>query len=131
MQGGMSNASQQNVWVAAFLAIVLKVMALPMAGAFGALSIEQLLTGSFCSVGSVQQVTLALDKQQPSSAGKADQFHCCCSQTLEAVFIPPASVALIGAIAASPRPFTPPLFWVSPRARWPSINPRASPARHA
>lgn len=127
----MSNASQQNVWVAAFLAIVLKAMALPMSGAFGALSIEQLLTGSFCSAGSVQQATLVLDKQQPSSAGKADHVHCCCSQTLEALFIPPASMALIGVIATSPRPFTQSLFWLSPRARWPSINPRASPARHA
>lgn len=61
--GGMSRASHQNAWVAAFLAIVLKLMALPMASAFGTLSLEQLLTGSFCSSGGVQQVSLTLEKR--------------------------------------------------------------------
>lgn len=65
--GGMSRASHQNAWVAAFLAIVLKLMALPMASAFGTLSLEQLLTGSFCSSGGVQQVSLTLEKKSHRS----------------------------------------------------------------
>lgn len=126
--GGMSRASHQNAWVAAFLAIVLKLMALPMASAFGTLSLEQLLTGSFCSSGGVQQVSLTLDKNEPSLSAKADQAHCCCSQSVGAVPIPAQALVVPEFIAALLLRPTEPLRWLSPRSRWPSINPRASPA---
>ena len=125
--GGMSRASHQNAWVAAFLAIVLKLMALPMASAFGTLSLEQLLTGSFCSSGGVQQVSLTLEKKEPSLSAKADQAHCCCSQSVGAVPIPAQELAVPEFIAAFVLRPTEPLRWLSPRSRWPSINPRASP----
>jgi len=128
---GMRRVHHHNAWVAAFLAMVLKLMALPMASAFGTLSLEQLLAGSFCSSGGVQQVALALDKDEPASPAQSDQYHCCCSQSVGAAPIPVQAFAVPDFIAVAQALPTEPWCRVSPRSRWPSINPRASPARCA
>lgn len=129
--GGMRRVHHHNAWVAAFLAMVLKLMALPMANAFGSLSLEQLLAGSFCSSGGVQQVALKLDKDEPSSSAKSDQSHCCCSQSVGAAPIPVQEFAVPNFIAQAQALPDGPWCCVSPRSRWPSINPRASPASWA
>ncbi|BCD89184.1 hypothetical protein PSm6_55910 [Pseudomonas solani] len=124
---GMRREAHHNAWVAAFLAIVLKVMALPMATAFGSLSLEQLLAGSFCSSGGLQQSALVLDKDSSGSPDAGGTSHCCCSQSVGAAPLPPSPLAAPGRLAAlRPTPAAHP-FAVSPRERWPSINPRASP----
>lgn len=124
---GMRNASHQNAWIAAFLAIVLKIMALPMASALGTLSLEQLLSGSFCSSGGVRQIAVALDKEPSSSAVPGDSAHCCCSQSIGAAPLGASSPILPVFLGLAPRlPSGRPLT-LTARERWPSINPRASP----
>ncbi len=125
---GMRNASHQNAWVAAFLAIVLKIMALPMASALGTLSLEQLLSGSFCSSGGVRQIAVSLDKEPSSSAVQGDSAHCCCSQSIGAAPLGASSLVLPGFLGLAPRLPRFLSFCVAPRDRWPSLNPRASPA---
>lgn len=127
----MSKAYHQNIWVAAFLAIILKVLALPMASALGTVNLEQLLLGSFCSSGGVKQVSLLLKKNQPSSTGKVDQSHCCCSQSVGAVPIPPASFVLPAFLLQVDSLLSQVILSNSPRWRWPSLNPRASPRNQA
>ncbi|KAF0866572.1 DUF2946 domain-containing protein [Pseudomonas sp. LD120] len=126
---GMRNASHQNAWVAAFLAILLKVMALPMASALGTLSLEQWLAGSFCSSGGVQPILVTLDKDPSSSTVQGEQGHCCCAQSIGAAPLGSSSLALVDALGVALRLPTTLLFLPAVRDRWPSLNPRASPAR--
>ena len=124
---GMRNTSHQNAWVAAFLAILLKILALPMASAMGTLSLEQLLSGSFCSSGGVQQIAVALDKEPSSAALQGGSAHCCCSQSIGAAPLGATALALPGFLGLAPHLSASLPCAVAPRDRWPSINPRASP----
>ncbi|MCV4289016.1 DUF2946 domain-containing protein [Pseudomonas capsici] len=121
---GLRNRSWDNLWVAALLAMLFKVLVLPMASTLGELSLEQLLIGSYCSSGGIQPVVLDQD-----AAGKpvvSDAGHCCCSHggpaLLPAAFtvpqVHPRSTLVQAMPIANDR---------VPRERWPSINPRASP----
>ena len=123
---GLRNASRQNAWVAAFLAIVLKITALPMTSAMGTLSLEQLLAGSFCSSGGVR-LAVALDKDPASSAVQGDSAHCCCSQSIGAAPLGASSPVLPVFLGLAPRLPSGRPRRLTPRQRWPSINPRASP----
>lgn len=124
---GMRNASHQNAWVAAFLAVLLKISLLPMASAMGGLSLEQLLSGSFCSSGGVRQIAVALDKEPSSAAVQGDSAHCCCSQSTGAAPLGAAALTLPGFLGLAPPLPAGRLCAVAPRDRWPSLNPRASP----
>jgi hypothetical protein len=125
----MSKAYHQNIWVAAFLAVILKVLALPMSSALGTVNLEQLMLGSFCSSGGVQQVSLLLKKDESSSTAKVDQSHCCCSQSMGAVPIPTATFVLPVFLLQVDSLLSQVIFSNSPRWRWPSLNPRASPVQ--
>ena len=125
--GGMRQATHQNAWAAAFLAIVLKLMAPPMASVLDTLSLEQLLSGSFCSSGSAQQIALSLGKEPSTSAHSGNQAHCCCSRSISAAPLASQPPQLPRFIGLAVRVSTLLSLWISPRNRWPSINPRASP----
>ncbi|WP_349975870.1 DUF2946 family protein [Pseudomonas sp. WHRI 8519] len=120
----MRSSTWDNLWVAALLAILFKVSVLPMASTLGELSLAQLLTGSYCSSGGMQPVVLDMD-----AAGKpvvSDAGHCCCANGGAAplpvtLTVPPMR---FGQVQPPTHPDTNPC---SPRERWPSINPRASP----
>lgn len=58
---GLRARTWDNLWVAALLAMLLKVLALPMASTLGDLSLAQLLAGSYCSSGGVQPAMLDKD----------------------------------------------------------------------
>ena len=122
---GLRARTWDNLWVAALLAMLLKVLALPMASTLGDLSLQQLLAGSYCSSGGVQPAIP--DKDGNLSPKTADPGHCCCAQGGPAPM--PAALVLAGfALPALPVDRQPAVALRSPRHRWPSINPRASPA---
>nr|WP_245355547.1 MULTISPECIES: DUF2946 family protein [unclassified Pseudomonas] len=106
------------------LAMLLKVLALPMASTVGELNLAQLLAGSWCSSGGVQPVVM--DKDGNPSAKVTAPGHCCCAQGGPAPL--PASLTL-PALVRPALPIGQPVIASarSPRHRWPSINPRASP----
>ena len=121
---GLRARTWDNLWVAALLAMLLKVLALPMASTLGDLSLQQLLAGSYCSSGGVQPAML--DKDGNLSPKTADPGHCCCAQGGPAPL--PVTLVLTGvALAALPVDLQPAVPGRSPRHCWPSINPRASP----
>ncbi|MBX8534761.1 DUF2946 family protein [Pseudomonas cichorii] len=112
-----------NLWVAALLAILFKVLAMPMAGTLGELSLTQLLAGGYCSPNGGQLVVV--DKGGTDSPQVSDPGHCCCSQggpvPLPVTLVLPRvlpEVLPVDALVVRVR---------SPRHCWPSINPRASP----
>ncbi|WP_409281372.1 DUF2946 family protein [Pseudomonas defluvii] len=116
--------SWDNLWVAALLAMLLKVLALPMASTLGDLNLAQLLAGSYCSSGGGQPVMP--DKGGAGNPAVSDPGHCCCAQGGPT----PLPVALVLPVAVPhARPTGQPLAAGerSPRHCWPSINPRASP----
>ncbi|MCH7416406.1 DUF2946 family protein [Pseudomonas mosselii] len=121
---GLRARTLDNLWVVALLAMLLKVLALPMASTLGDLSLQQLLAGSYCSSGGVQPAML--DKDGNLSPKTADPGHCCCAQGGPAPL--PVTLVLTGvALAALPVDLQPAVPGRSPRHCWPSINPRASP----
>ncbi|MBF8757357.1 DUF2946 family protein [Pseudomonas guariconensis] len=121
---GLRARTWDNLWVAALLAMLLKVLALPMASTLGDLSLQQLLAGSYCSSGGVQPAML--DKDGNLSPKTADPGHCCCAQGGPAPL--PATLLLTDvAPPALPVDLQPAVPVRSPRHCWPSINPRASP----
>ncbi|MCO8166020.1 DUF2946 family protein [Pseudomonas sp. 21LCFQ010] len=122
---GLNERTWDNVWVAALLAIVMKIMMLPMASAFAELNIYQLLQGSFCSSGGLQYS--APDETGSGTTHSADKGHCLCSQgsiggpsgLVLRLPAPVGSLQPIGAACAG--------FCSLPRHLWPSLSPRASP----
>lgn len=121
---GLRMRSWDNLWVAALLAMLLKVLALPMASTLGDLSLAQLLAGSYCSSGGVQPVMA--DKDGAGSPVVSDPGHCCCAQGGPAPL--PVTLVLPGlAPHTCPTGKSPAAGERSPRHCWPSINPRASP----
>lgn len=121
---GLSARTWDNLWVAALLAMLLKVLALPMASTLGDLSLAQLLAGSYCSSGGVQPAML--DKDGNLSPKTSAPGHCCCAQGGPAPL--PASLILASfALPVLPVDQQPAVLVHSPRHCWPSINPRASP----
>lgn len=123
---GLRARSWDNLWVAALLAMLFKVLVLPMASTLGELRLAQLLTGSYCSSGGMQPVVLDQD-----AAGKpvvSDAGHCCCSHggpapLPAALTVPQIQLGPVLVQAQSLADFC------LPRERWPSINPRAPPIR--
>lgn len=121
---GLRLRTWDNLWVTALLAILLKVLALPMAGTLNELSLEQLLAGSYCSLGGAKPVVL--DKDAASNPALSAASHCCC--------VPGGPVPLLPILVllrTSPlvllANITSLTTWRSPRYCWPSTNPRASP----
>jgi hypothetical protein len=121
---GLHSRSWDNLWVAALVAMLLKVLVLPMASTLGEFSLAQLLTGSYCSSGGVQPVILDMD-----AAGKpvvSDAGHCCCSNGAPA----PLPTALIITPIPPGSSLVPAMSLANayvPRERWSSLNPRAPP----
>ena len=128
---GMRRIAWENAWVAALLAIVLKITTMPMAAAFGELSLEQLLSGSYCSSSGAQYRPLAVDKDGSDSSKGADQGHCCCSQAHGPMPLarPPTLLKLAMTSTRSQDGCS--AFQPSPRDCWPASNPRASPVHDA
>lgn len=122
---GLKNSTWDNVWAAAVLAMLLKLMMLPMASALGELSLTQLLQGSFCSSGGPQYV--APDDNSTQASSGADKVHCLCSQSSGgmppglALRLPCPGAAVIAIAMARDG------FFRLPRFLWPSLSPRASP----
>lgn len=131
MRCGMHRTTRDNTWVVALLAIVLKITTLPMAAAFGQLSLAQLLSGSYCSSGGTQYRPLAFDKDDNDSSRLTGQGHCCCSQAHGPMPLarPPALFPPTLALTSLPELFC--AFQPSPRDCWPTSNPRASPVQGA
>ncbi|MBD8792677.1 hypothetical protein IFR09_22885 [Pseudomonas syringae] len=121
----LNERTWDNVWVAALLAIVMKIMMLPMASTFAELNLYQLLQGSFCSSGGLQYSVP--DETGSGTAHSADKGHCLCSQGSTGVPsgfvlrlpVPVGSLKPIGAACTG--------FYSLPRYLWPSLSPRASP----
>ncbi|MBA6060044.1 DUF2946 family protein [Pseudomonas juntendi] len=121
---GLRPRTWDNLWVAALLAMLLKVLALPMASTLGDLSLAQLLAGSYCSSGGVQPALA--DKDGNLSPKASDPGHCCCAQGGPAP-LPAALVLATVPVQALQTALVLVSLACSPRHCWPSINPRASP----
>ncbi|QUW68198.1 DUF2946 family protein [Pseudomonas synxantha] len=121
---GLRPRTWDSLWVAALLAMLLKVLALPMASTLGDLSLAQLLAGSYCSSDGVQPAFA--DKDGNLTPKASDPGHCCCAQGGLAPL--PAALGLpMAPVQALPTAFVLAALACTPRHRWPSINPRASP----
>lgn len=121
---GLRARTWDNLWVAALLAMLLKVLALPMASTLGELNLAQLLAGSYCASGGGQLPLL--DKDGAASTVVSDPGHCCCAQGGPAP-LPAALVVPVALPPALPVGQVQAARGCSPRHCWPSINPRASP----
>jgi len=121
---GLRLRTWDNLWVAALVAMLFKVMVLPMASTLGELSLAQLLAGSYCSSGGMQPVVL--DKDAAGKPVVSDAGHCCCAQGGPAPLPAALSIAQVQP-GHAPVPTLPIANACLPRERWTSINPRAPP----
>lgn len=121
---GLRLRTWDNLWVAALVAMLFKVMVLPLASTLGELSLAQLLTGSYCSSGGMQPVVL--DKDATGKPVASDAGHCCCAQGGPAPLPAALTIAQMQP-GHAPVQAMPVASTCLPRERWPSINPRASP----
>ena len=119
-----------HAWIACF-AVLFNLLAMPLSASAAKAPAEQLLWGAFCSTGGTKLVAVSIGQLDPSQSNDdhAAMQHCwCCSGAAPALALPgtPAQLTLPEHAVASALDSRPPAQ-PTPRERWPSLNPRASP----
>jgi len=118
-------------WIAC-CAVLFNLLAMPLSASAARAPAEQLLWGAFCSTGGTKLIAVSIGQLDPSQSNDdhAAMQHCwCCSGAAPALALPATPPRLVlpqQALAStldSPHPVQP-----TPRERWPSLNPRASPS---
>ncbi len=118
-------------WIAC-CAVLFNLLAMPLSASAARAPAEQLLWGAFCSTGGTKLIAVSIGQLDPAQDhdDHAVMQHCwCCSGAAPTLALPgtPPQLALPPHALAStlePQRSTQP----TPRERWPSLNPRASPS---
>lgn len=118
-------------WIAC-CAVLFNLLAMPLSASAARAPAEQLLWGAFCSTGGTKLVAVSIGQLDPdqSNDDHAVMQHCwCCSGAAPSLALPGTAPQLVlpqpalASILDTHRPTQP-----TPRERWPSLNPRASPS---
>lgn len=118
-------------WIACF-AVLFNLLAMPLSANAAKAPTDQLLWGAFCSTSGTKLIAISIGQLDPAQSNddRAAMQHCwCCSGSAALLALPGNDTQLVlpRLVLASILDLQQPTR-LTPRERWPSLNPRASPS---